>query len=156
MIIEFTLNGKKTKIDTDASARLLDILRDDMGLKSVKEGCGEGECGACVILVNGLAMNSCLLPAGSIIGKSVVTLEGFKNTERYKAIEEGFIKAGSVQCGFCTPGFVMATESLLNQNPNPTDDEIKEGLSGNLCRCTGYNMIIKGVKLAMEIGDGLW
>ena len=101
MIIEFTLNGKKTKIDTDASARLLDILRDDMGLKSVKEGCGEGECGACVILVNGLAMNSCLLPAGSIIGKSVVTLEGFKNTERYKAIEAGFIKAGSVQCGFC-------------------------------------------------------
>ncbi len=156
MIIEFTLNEKKTKIDTDASARLLDILRDDMGLKSVKEGCGEGECGACVILVNGLAMNSCLLPAGSIIGKSVVTLEGFKNTERYKAIEAGFIKAGSVQCGFCTPGFVMATESLLNQNPNPTDDEIKEGLSGNLCRCTGYNMIIKGVKLAMEIGDGLW
>jgi aerobic-type carbon monoxide dehydrogenase small subunit (CoxS/CutS family) len=156
MKIEFILNNMKTEIDVEASARLLDILRDDLGLKSVKEGCGEGECGACVILVNGRAMNSCMLPAGAIMGKSVVTLEGFKQTERYKAIEAGFLKAGSVQCGFCTPGFVMATESLLNQNPNPTDAEIKEGLSGNLCRCTGYNMIIKGVRLAMEIGGGLW
>jgi len=156
MRIEFTLNDKAIKIDADASRRLLDVLRDDLGMKSVKEGCGEGECGACVVLVNGRSVNSCMLPAGAIIGKSVVTLEGFKHTERYKAIEKGFLKAGSVQCGFCTPGFVISTESLLNANPRPTDEEIKEALSGNLCRCTGYNMIIKGVRMAMDIGEGLW
>ena len=156
MNVEFTLNNKAIKIDIDASTRLLDLLRDTLGMKSVKEGCGEGECGACVVLVDGRAMNSCMLPAGAVMGKSVLTLEGFKDTDRYKAIEKGFLKAGSVQCGFCTPGFVIATESLLNQNPHPTDAEIKEGLSGNLCRCTGYNMIIKGVRLAMEIGEGLW
>lgn len=156
MKIEFTLNNEAINIEVDASTRLLDLLRDTLGMKSVKEGCGEGECGACVVLVDGRAMNSCMLPAGAIIGKSVVTLEGFKHTKRYKAIEKGFLKAGSVQCGFCTPGFVISTESLLNQNPHPTDDEIKEGLSGNLCRCTGYNMIIKGVRFAIEIGEGLW
>lgn len=156
MKIEFTLNNEKKQIDVEPNARLLDVLRDDLGMKSVKEGCGEGECGACVILVDGRTMNSCMLPAGAIIGKSVVTLEGFKHTERYKVIEAGFLKAGSVQCGFCTPGFIISTESLLNQNPNPTDEEIKEGLSGNLCRCTGYNMIIKGVRLAIEKGAGLW
>ncbi|MCK4813421.1 MAG: (2Fe-2S)-binding protein [Candidatus Marinimicrobia bacterium] len=156
MKIEFYLNNEKKKIDIEASIRLLDVLREDFGLTSVKEGCGEGECGACVVLVNGKAMNSCMIPAGSIIGKSIVTLEGYKNTDRYKAIETGFMEAGSVQCGFCTPGFVMATESLLNQNPNPTDEEIKEGLSGNLCRCTGYNMIIQGVRLAIRKGAGLW
>ncbi len=156
MKIEFYLNNEKKKIDIEASIRLLDVLREDFGLTSVKEGCGEGECGACVVLVNGRAMNSCMIPAGSIMGKSIVTLEGYKNTDRYKAIETGFMEAGSVQCGFCTPGFVMATESLLNQNPNPTDEEIKEGLSGNLCRCTGYNMIIQGVRLAIRKGAGLW
>jgi len=156
MKIEFTLNNEKINIDVQASARLLDVLRDDLGLKSVKEGCGEGECGACVVLVNGRAMNTCMLPVGAIMGKSVVTLESFKHTDRYRAIEAGFLKAGSVQCGFCTPGFIISTESLLNQNPNPTDEEIKEGLSGNLCRCTGYNMIIKGVRFAIETGAGLW
>ncbi len=156
MIIEFRLNHEKRTIDIDPSARMLDVLRDDFGLTSVKEGCGEGECGACVILVDGRAMNSCILPAGAVCGKSVVTLEGFKHTKRYRAIENGFLKAGSVQCGFCTPGFVMATESLLNENPHPTDEEIKDGLSGNLCRCTGYNMIIQGVRLAIKEGEGLW
>ncbi|MBN2780833.1 MAG: (2Fe-2S)-binding protein [Candidatus Marinimicrobia bacterium] len=156
MIIEFNLNHEKTTIDVDASARVLDILRDELGMTSVKEGCGEGECGACIILVDGRAMNSCILPAGALHGRSVLTLEGFKHTERYKAIEAGFLKAGSVQCGFCTPGFVLATESLLNQNPRPSDEEIKEGLSGNLCRCTGYNMIIRGVRIAIEEGAGLW
>ena len=156
MLIEFSLNNEKKKIDIDASARLLDVLREDFGLTSVKEGCGEGECGACVVLVNGRAMNTCMIPVASIMGKSIVTMEGYKHTDRYKAIETGFMEAGSVQCGFCTPGFVMATESLLNQNPNPTDKEIREGLSGNLCRCTGYNMIIQGVRLAIEKGAGLW
>ncbi|MCF7833008.1 MAG: (2Fe-2S)-binding protein [Candidatus Marinimicrobia bacterium] len=156
MIIEFTLNNEKVKMDVEPTMRVLDLLRNDLGMSSVKEGCGEGECGACVILVDGRAMNSCMLPAGAIVNRSIVTLEGFKHTEQFKVIEAGLLKAGSVQCGFCTPGFVMAIESLLNQNPDPTDEEIKEGLSGNLCRCTGYNMIIKGVRLAIEKGAGLW
>ena len=156
MKIEFYLNNDLVEIDTDPGYRLLDLLREDFGLTSVKEGCGEGECGACVVLMNGRAVNSCMVPAGSIIGKHIITLELFKKTDRYEAIEKGFMEAGAVQCGFCTPGFVMATESLLDQNPNPTDEEIKEALSGNLCRCTGYNMIIKGIKLAIEKGDGLW
>ena len=156
MKIEFTLNNVKRNIDIEPAYRLLDLLREDFGLTSVKEGCGEGECGACVVLMNGRAVNSCMIPAGSIVGKSIITLEEFCKTKRFKAIEEGFMEAGSVQCGFCTPGFVMATESLLNTNSNPTDEEIKEGLSGNLCRCTGYNMIIDGIKLAIKKGEGLW
>ncbi|RKY58801.1 MAG: (2Fe-2S)-binding protein [Candidatus Neomarinimicrobiota bacterium] len=156
MKIEFTLNNEFKSINVDPAQRLLDLLREDFGLTSVKEGCGEGECGACIVLMDGRAVNSCLIPAGNIIGKSIVTLEGFRKTARYKMIEKCFLDAGSVQCGFCTPGFVMATESLLNENPHPTDEEIKAGLSGNLCRCTGYNMIIDGVKLAAKRGNGLW
>ncbi|MBN2601890.1 MAG: (2Fe-2S)-binding protein [Candidatus Marinimicrobia bacterium] len=156
MKIEFILNDKPQTIDVHPARRLLDLLREDFGLTSVKEGCGEGECGACVVLMNGKAVNSCLVPAGNIIGNSIQTLEGFKTTERYKVIEKCFLEAGSVQCGFCTPGIVMATESLLSENPHPTDDEIKESLSGNLCRCTGYNMIFKGIRLAAERGKGLW
>jgi carbon-monoxide dehydrogenase small subunit len=156
MKIEFVLNNQPRSINVHPARRLLDILREDFHLTSVKEGCGEGECGACVILMDGKAVNSCLVPAGNIHGKSIITLEEFKKTKRYQMIEECFLEAGSVQCGFCTPGFVMATESLLQENPRPTEAEIKAGLSGNLCRCTGYNMIIDGVKRAAERGDGLW
>ena len=156
MKIEFILNEEAKMIEVDPARRLLDILRDDFGLSSVKEGCGEGECGACVVLMDGKAINACLVPAGNICGHHIITLEAFKKTKRYRIIEEAFAEAGSVQCGFCTPGFVMATESLLNENPHPGDAEIKDGLSGNLCRCTGYNMIVKGVKLAAERGEGLW
>ncbi|MFO7842146.1 MAG: (2Fe-2S)-binding protein [Fidelibacterota bacterium] len=156
MTIEFTLNNKKKKINVPASARLLDVLRDKFALTSPKDACGEGECGACMVLVNGRAMNSCLIAAGSVSKKSVITLEGFKLTQRYKMIEAGLLEAGAVQCGFCTPGFVISIESLLNQNPHPRDEEIREALSGNLCRCTGYNMIIQGVRIAIEKGDGLW
>lgn len=156
MKIEFTLNSKPQIIDVDPARRLLDILREDFNLKSVKEGCGEGECGACVVLMNRRAVNSCLVPVGNIFGKSILTLEEFRKSERYKIIEASFLEAGAVQCGFCTPGIVMATESLLNENPHPTETEIKEGLAGNLCRCTGYNMIIDGVLRAAERGEGLW
>ena len=149
MKIEFQLNNKNEEIDVNPSRRLLDILRDDFGLKSVKEGCGEGECGACIILLDGKAVNSCLIPAGMITGKSILTLEEFKKTKKYKVIEESFLEAGSVQCGFCTAGMVMSTAGLLNVNPNPNENEIKEALSGNLCRCTGYQMIIEGVELAV-------
>ncbi|MBU4445107.1 (2Fe-2S)-binding protein [bacterium] len=156
MKIEFVLNDKKQVIQVDPASRLLDILRDDFELTSVKEGCGEGECGVCVVLMDGKAVNSCLIPVGNIEGRHIVTMESFRKTERYKVIEESFLEAGAVQCGFCTPGIVMSTESLLRENPRPNEEEIKEALSGNLCRCTGYNMIIKGVKLSAARGKGLW
>ena len=156
MKIEFILNGKKQVIQVNPANRLLDILREDFGLTSVKEGCGEGECGACVVLMDGKAVNSCLIPVGNIEGHHIVTMEGFRKTEKYKVIEESFLKAGSVQCGFCMPGIVISTESLLREHPQPNDDEIKDALSGNLCRCTGYNMIFEGIKLAAERGNGLW
>ena len=156
MKIEFEINGTQKFMDIDPSRRLLDLLREDLELTSVKEGCGQGECGACIVLMDDKAVNSCLIPAANIHGKRITTVEGLRPTEQYKTIEQAFLDAGSVQCGFCTPGMVISAEALLRKNPNPNQDEIKEALEGNLCRCTGYNMIIEGVKLAAERGQGLW
>lgn len=156
MIINFTLNYQFVSVDTDPSRRLLDVLRQDFNLIGVKEGCGEGECGACSVLINHQVVNSCLIPFGNVHNSEILTIEGYKLTPQYKIIEMAYVDAGAVQCGFCTPGMVMATESLLHQNPHPSDLEIKIALSGNLCRCTGYNMIIQAVKLAVERGEGLW
>jgi len=154
--IRFVLNHKEVEIDVDPLKRLLDVLREDFALKGVKEGCGEGECGACAVLVNGKLMNSCLIPVAQVDGKEVLTIEGYKNTKKYKIIEEAFLEAGAVQCGFCTPGMVMAIEALLSQNPSPEESDVREALSGNLCRCTGYNMIVDAVLLAARKGKGLW
>ena len=154
--IKFRLNGVPVSLDTDPSRRLLDVLREDFELTGVKEGCGEGECGACAVLFNHEIVNSCSVPLANCIGKDIVTIEGFAKTSRYTIIKEAFEEEGAVQCGFCTPGMIIASESLLNKNPNPTDQEIKIGLSGNLCRCTGYNMIIKAIKKAAKDGDGIW
>ena len=151
MRIEFTLNGQKVSIDTDPRRRLLDVLRDDLGIKSVKEGCGEGECGACTVIFNDRAILSCLRMVGQVDGGEIITSEGLLDDDVLHPIQEAFIQAGAVQCGFCTPGFVMSTYALLKHNPDPTDDEIKEGLSGNLCRCTGYDQIIKAVRLAVDM-----
>ncbi len=156
MKIEFILNGKKVEVNTDPARRLLDVLREDFGLIGVKEGCGEGECGACAVLIDGKIVHSCLVPVGNVKGKEVTTIEGLKDTEEYKVIHESFLDAGSVQCGFCTPGFVMATYALLKENPQPHEDDIRKAISGNLCRCTGYSMIIDGVKLAAKRGEKLW
>ena len=156
MKIEFEINGTQKFMDIDPSRRLLDLLREDLELTSVKEGCGQGECGDCIVLMDDKAVNSCLIPAANIHGKRITTVEGLRPTEQYKTIEQAFLDAGSVQCGFCTPGMVISAEALLRKNPNPNQDEIKEALEGNLCRCTGYNMIIEGVKLAAERGQGLW
>ncbi|MCK4420165.1 (2Fe-2S)-binding protein [candidate division WOR-3 bacterium] len=150
MRIEFTLNSESVSIDTEPQRRLLDILREDFRLISVKEGCGEGECGACIILLDGKAVNSCLIPAGRIKGSEVITLEGYRETERFRILMESFEDAGAVQCGFCTPGIIMTVESLLRENSNPTEEEIKKALSGNLCRCTGYSMIVDGVVRAVK------
>lgn len=156
MDIKFILNGKQVSLTTDPTRRLLDILRDDFGATGAKEGCGQGECGTCAVLLDNRLVNSCLLTAATIDGKSVLTLEGYKDTERFKALKRGFEQAGSVQCGFCTPGFVMAAEALLIKNPHPSEEEVLTAVEGNLCRCTGYKMIIDGILAAAREGEGLW
>ena len=155
-MIQFNLNNKIVKYSGDPSKRLLDILREHFLLKGVKEGCGEGECGACSVLINGRLTNSCITAVGSLEGSSVLTIEGFKDTKQYQLLEETFAKAGAVQCGFCTPGMIMAAQALLTSNPNPTEDDIREAISGNICRCTGYNMIVDAIKMAADQGEGLW
>ncbi|MCK5157295.1 MAG: (2Fe-2S)-binding protein [Spirochaetales bacterium] len=154
--ISFTLNGGKVKVITDPSSRLLDILREQLGLTAVKEGCGEGECGACSVLKNGKLVNSCLVPMGSVQDTEISTLEGIRDTDEGKCIIDSFAESGAVQCGFCTPGMVMAAAALLREIPKPDEMQIRKALSGNLCRCTGYNMIINGIQLAAKRGDGIW
>ena len=154
--VEFVLNGEALSVDRDPSMRLLDFLRKERHLTGPKEGCGEGECGACAVLIDGEIAHSCLVPLANVQNKEIVTIEGFSQTKRYEAIADAFVEAGAVQCGFCTPGMIIATESLLRKNPSPSEADIKIGLSGNLCRCTGYNMIIQAVKIASQKGAGLW
>ncbi|WHZ05644.1 (2Fe-2S)-binding protein [Neobacillus sp. YX16] len=155
-MIKFTLNGKAVETDAPATVRLLDFIRDDRLLIGTKEGCGEGECGACSVFVNNLLQNSCLIPIGSIEGADIVTIEGIMESEQFKILDESYSIAGGVQCGYCIPGMVMASAALLSQNPHPSETEIREGISGNLCRCTGYNMIVDAINLAAKKGDGLW
>ncbi len=151
--IKFKLNGKFVEMDVEPHKRALDFLRDDMGLTSVKEGCGEGECGACTILVDGRNVHSCLMLAVELNGKEVWTLEGLvEEGEGY--ISDAFVEEGAVQCGFCTPGFIISTKALLDKNPHPSEEEIKKALEGNICRCTGYVKIIKAVKKAASVRDG--
>lgn len=154
--IEFTLNGNVVTVRCNPLRRLLDVLREDFGLTGTKEGCGEGECGTCAVLMAGKLVNSCLVPIGTIENKSILTIEGYRDTERFQVVKAAFETEGGVQCGFCTPGMVLATEALLGEIPHPTRDEVATYLSGNLCRCTGYDMIIKAVITASKEGDGLW
>ena len=152
----FTLNGKETIYTGSAALRLLDVLRDEYRLTSVKCGCKEGECGACSVLLDGELVNSCMIAMGRCEGSTIVTLEGFRTTDRFAVIDKAYAAVSAVQCGYCIPGMVLATEALLTKLPHPTEDEIREGLSGNLCRCTGYNAIVKAVQIAAEEGNGLW
>lgn len=154
--ISFYLNGKAVHLQTDPLRRLLDVLREDFGLTGTKEGCGQGECGACAVLLDRQLVNSCLLPAVAAEGKRVITIEGFRETRRFQVLSRCFSQAGAVQCGFCTPGMLLAAEALLSQNPTPTQEEIRSGMSGNLCRCTGYTAIVKAVAAAAREGSGLW
>ena len=146
--ITFNLDGKPFSTETTPNRRLLDVIREDAGITAVREGCGEGECGACSVFLDGKLVNSCCIPIITVQGKTVTTIEGFSKTDEFEIISDAFAEAGAVQCGFCTPGFVMATAALLMDKPEPDDKEIRNGLSGNLCRCTGYTMIIDGVNLA--------
>lgn len=154
--LEFTLNGKNVTVSTDPLRRLIDVLREDFGCTGVKEGCSEGECGACSILLNGKMVTSCLIPVGAADGQDIVTIEGLSETEKGKLIIQAFADGGAVQCGFCIPGMVIAAYSILCENPDPTEDEIRLGISGNICRCTGYDLIVDSIRLAAERGGSIW
>ena len=154
--IKFNLNNKEIKVDIDPSRRLIDFLREDMHLTGTKEGCGEGSCGACLVLLDGYSVNSCLIPMANVVNHSIITIEEFKKSERFNVLYTSFSEEGGSQCGFCTPGMIIAAESLLAHNPHPTEAEIRKAMSGNLCRCTGYQAIVNAVKLASEIGDKVW
>ncbi len=148
--IQFRINGKNQEADVPDDLRALDFLRESLSLTGVKEGCGEGECGACTILMNGEAVCSCLLLAAQLDGKEIQTIEGLGTDQGLHPIQQSFIDEGAVQCGFCTPGIILATKALLDHNPNPSTQEIRKGLEGNLCRCTGYVKIENAVRKASE------
>ena len=150
MRIKFRLNGRKVELDVPPGRRLLDLLREDLGLTGTKEGCGEGECGACAVIVDGKLRLSCLTTAIQVDGKEVLTVEGLARDGKLHPIQEALVETAGLQCGFCTPGFVMAAYALLLENPRPTREEVRAWLSGNLCRCTGYEKIVDAVLLAAE------
>jgi carbon-monoxide dehydrogenase small subunit len=149
--ISFILNGSEVKVSVDGHLRLIDVLRNRMSLTGTKEGCGKGECGACTVIVDGRAVNSCLYLAHEIEGKSVTTIEGLQMPgHKLSMIQQAFVDNGAIQCGFCTPGMIMSAKALLDSNPNPSDEEIRDALQGNLCRCTGYVQIVEAVKRVAE------
>lgn len=155
-MIRFTLNGRSVETEDHPLRRLLDVLREEMEDTSVKEGCGEGECGACSILMDGRIVNACLVPLAQAEGCDIVTMSGLSGSDRGRTLIQAFEREGAVQCGFCIPGMVIAGEAILSGNPRPSDAEIRTGLSGNLCRCTGYDMIVRAIASAAEAGKGLW
>ncbi len=150
MDIELTVNGKRRRFDVEANTLLLNLLRDELYLTGTKYGCGIGECGACTVHLNGEAVLSCMVLAVDADGGRVDTIEGMADGDKLDPIQEAYLEEGAVQCGFCTPGFIMSTKALLRENPDPTEDEIREYLKGNLCRCTGYVNIVKAVQSAAE------
>ena len=150
MEIKFKINGEMRTAKVNDSTRLLDLIREDLGLTGTKEGCGEGECGACTVIVDGATVASCLTYAYQIDGKEIFTIEGKNSLRDLEIIEEAYVDAGAVQCGYCIPGMVMSTKVLLDNNLKPTRDEIRKALEGNFCRCTGYVKIVDAVELAAE------
>jgi carbon-monoxide dehydrogenase small subunit len=148
--IHFNVNGEACEVKVFPMARLLDVLREQLHLTGTKEGCGEGECGACTVIVDGLIVNSCLVPVAQVSGSEITTIEGVAGGEQLHAVQQSFIDHGGAQCGICTPGMVLAAIDLLKRNPEPTQDEIRTGLAGNLCRCTGYMKIFESVVRACK------
>jgi len=148
MRISFKLNGEEKAAEVTETTRLLDLIRDDLALTGTKEGCGEGECGACTVIINGKTAASCLTYAYQINGKDIFTIEGKNSLKELEIIEEAYVDAGAVQCGYCIPGMIMSTKVLLDSNLNPTRYEIRKALEGNFCRCTGYVKIVDAVELA--------
>jgi carbon-monoxide dehydrogenase small subunit len=148
MIIQFYVNGAKRQVDAPPMKRLLDLLREDLRLTGTKEGCGEGECGACSVIVDGEVINSCLVPACQIEGTEMITVEGLAKDGRLDPLQQAFLECGGAQCGICTPGMLIAARALLDTCERPTRDQIKEAIAGNLCRCTGYVKIIDAIEQA--------
>ncbi len=151
MKIEFQINGATRVIDSPPMRRLLDVLREDLRLTGTKEGCGEGECGACSVIINGEVINSCLVPVCQTTGAIITTVEGLAKDARLDPLQQAFLEAGGAQCGICTPGMLIAARALLDLTAQPTRDEIKEAIAGNLCRCTGYVKIIDAIERASLI-----
>ena len=148
--ITFRLNRKEIQIEAAPDRRVSDVLREDLGLTGTKESCGAGDCGACTILVDGESRLSCLMLAAQLQGHEISTIEGLAKDQRMHVLQKTFVEHGAIQCGFCTPGIVLASLDLLKRNPNPTKAQIREGLAGNLCRCTGYQKIVDAVQAAAE------
>jgi len=150
--IAFTVNGEKKTVTTDPVRLLLDVLREDLGLTGTKYGCGHAQCGACTVLVDGKPTFSCVTPISKVEGRTVLTIEGLAAGEKLHPVQEAFLAEGSIQCGYCTPGMIMATVGLLAETPKPTDDEILTALDRHLCRCNGYPKILKAVRRAAQAG----
>ncbi len=151
MRLEFQLNGRRTIVNIPPGRRLLDLLRNDFGLTGTKEGCGEGECGACTVLIDGVPVLACLSLAVHAHGKEVLTVEGLMENGALHPLQQAFVDHGAVQCGFCTPGLLMSAYALLTENPNPTREEVLIQLEGNLCRCTGYDQVVEAI---MSVSKG--
>jgi carbon-monoxide dehydrogenase small subunit len=151
--LSFRINGQEHQAQINPGMRLLDVLRDVFNLTGTKEGCGEGECGACTVLMNGEAVNSCLVLAGQAAEKEITTIEGLSSNGQMSELQKAFVEQGAIQCGFCTPGMILSAKALLDKNPHPNEQEIREAISGNLCRCTGYVKILAAVKNAAERGS---
>ena len=148
--IEFKVNGESRKLEVFPMARLLDVLREQLHLTGTKEGCGEGECGACTVKLDGQIVNSCLVPVAQVNGADITTIEGVAQGDQLHAVQQAFIDHGGAQCGICTPGMILAAVDLLERNPEPTEADIRNGLAGNLCRCTGYMKIFESVVRACQ------
>lgn len=148
MELRLTVNGRAHTLEVEPQARLLDVLREQLGLTGAKEGCGEGECGACTVLMDDLAVNSCLVLAHQARGRSIITVEGLARSGELDHLQQAFIDNGAIQCGYCTPGMLMSAKALLLRDPDPKEEEIRLALAGNLCRCTGYLNIVKAVQEA--------
>ena len=148
--MKFNINGKAYEAEVDPSIRLLDLIREVFNLTGTKEGCAEGECGACTVIVDGEPVSSCLMLAGQAEGHAITTIEGVSVNGELSRLQRAFVEAGAIQCGFCTPGMIMAAKALLDKVPHPTDEEIRVAISGNLCRCTGYKKIFEAMRMASE------
>lgn len=155
-MVSFFINGLKVSSIANPNERLLDVLRKEFYITGVKCGCSEGECGACSVILDNKLVNSCLVAMGSIEGSSIVTIEGYSKTRRFAILNEAYASVSAVQCGFCIPGMILASECILAKDPNPTQENIRNGISGNLCRCTGYNAIVDAILIASKEGAGLW
>ena len=151
MTITLTINDRRHELDVPPIRRLLDVLREDLGLTGTKEGCGEGECGACSVILDGEVVNSCLIPVCQASGSSLTTVEGIALDGRLDPLQEAFLECGGAQCGICTPGMLIAARALLAKNAHPSRDEIREAIAGNLCRCTGYVKIIDAIEAASRL-----